>query len=93
MFILHPVCDAMHFPVRLFTVLYFSRKIVEIESFALRAAHLAWVSKLLRGRGRFEGKREKFFCPLPLPRAIIPDTRSLGTLENQDSRDGKTRYI
>ena len=41
MFILHLVCDAMHFPVRLFTVLYFFRKIIEIESFALRAAHLA----------------------------------------------------
>ena len=25
--------------------------------------------------------------------AIIPDTRPLGTFENQDTRDGKTRYI
>ena len=29
------------------------RKIIEIESFALRATHLAWVSKLPRGWGRF----------------------------------------
>ena len=27
------------------------------------------------------------------PRAIIPDARPLGTFENQDTRDGKTRYI
>ena len=31
--------------------------------------------------------------PLPSPRAIIRDARPLGTFENQDSRDGKTRYI
>ena len=31
--------------------------------------------------------------PLPLPRAIIPDAHPLGTFENQESRDGKTRYI
>ena len=30
---------------------------------------------------------------LRAPRAIIPDARPLGTFENQDSRDGKTRYI
>ena len=24
---------------------------------------------------------------------IIPDARPLGTFENQDTRDGKTRYI
>ena len=29
----------------------------------------------------------------PHPRAIIPDDRSLGTFENQDTRDGKTQYI
>ena len=33
-----------------------------------------------------------FFSP-PSPRAIIRDTRPLGTFENQDSRDGKTQYI
>ena len=31
--------------------------------------------------------------PPPSPRAIIPDARSLGTFENQGTRDGKTRYI
>ena len=31
--------------------------------------------------------------PPPLPRAIIPDARPLGTSENQDTRDGKTKYI
>ena len=31
--------------------------------------------------------------PPPPPRAIIPEARPLGTFENQDSRDGKTRYI
>ena len=37
-----------------------------------------------------------FFSPLlppPPPRAIIPDAGPLGTFENQDTRDGKTRYI
>ena len=41
--------------------------------------------------------REKYFSrpsrpPLP-PRAIIPAARPLGTFENQDTRDGKTRYM
>ena len=31
--------------------------------------------------------------PPPPPRAIIPDARRLGTFENQDTGDGKTRYI
>ena len=31
--------------------------------------------------------------PPHLPRAIIPDARQLGTSENQDTRDGKTKYI
>ena len=31
--------------------------------------------------------------PFPPPGAIIPDARPLGTFENQDTRDGKTRYI
>ena len=34
-----------------------------------------------------------FSRPHPVPRAIIPDARPLGTFENQDTRDGKTRYI
>ena len=29
----------------------------------------------------------------PPPAAIIPDARPLGTFENQDTHDGKTRYI
>ena len=41
--------------------------------------------------------REKYFSrpsrsPLP-PRAIIPAARPLGTFENRDTRDGKTRYM
>ena len=31
--------------------------------------------------------------PPPLPRAILPDARPLGTFEIQDTRDGKTLYI
>ena len=31
-----------------------------------------------------------YFSP---PRAIIPDAGPLGTLKNQDTSDGKTRYI
>ena len=29
----------------------------------------------------------------PPPRAIIPDVHALGAFENQDTCDGKTRYI
>ena len=29
----------------------------------------------------------------PPPRAIIPEARPLGAFENEDTRDGKTRYI
>ena len=29
----------------------------------------------------------------PPPRAIIPDAHALGAFENQDTSDGKTRYI
>ena len=65
------VCDVR---IRLFTVLYFFRKIIEIESFALRVTHFTTT----QGTGA---------------RPIIPDARPLGTFENQDSRDGKTRYI
>ena len=69
-----------HIRARLFTVLFF-RKIIEIEGFVLRAAIL------------HECKNYLFFSPLPSPRPIIPDARPLGTFENQDIRDGKTRYI
>ena len=66
------------------------------RALCITGGHLAWLSKLLRGRGRFGRKREKIFFllfSLLSPRAIIPDARLLGTFENQDSRDGKTRYI
>ena len=61
----------------------FFRKIIEIESFALRAAILHECQNYLGGGGGLGGGE----------RAIIPDARPLGTFENQDSRDGKTRYI
>ena len=34
-----------------------------------------------------------YFYRPPPPTAIIPDARPLGTFENQDTHDGKTRYI
>ena len=34
-----------------------------------------------------------FLAPPSPTRTIIPDARPLGTFENQDSREGKTRYI
>ena len=68
----------------------FFRKIIEIESFALRAAILHECQNYLGGGGGLGGSGFSF---PPLPRAIIPDARPLGTFENQDSRDGKTRYI
>ena len=62
----------------------FSRKTVEIENFALRAAILHKCQNYLGGGGRFGRGRENFFSRLPPPRAIIPDTLPLGTFENQD---------
>ena len=58
----------------------FSRKIVEIELFALRAAILHECQNYSGGRERFGRKRR------PPPRAIIPDARPLSTYENQDGR-------
>ena len=57
----------------------FSRKIIEIERFVLRAAILHKCQNYLGGGGGLG--------------AIIPDPRPLGTFENLDTRDGKTRYI
>ena len=59
----------------------FSRKIVEIEGYALQAAILDEF-KTSKGAGGGLGG-----SPSP-PRAtsIIPDARPLGTLENQDGR-------
>ena len=48
---------------------------------------------MLRAAILHECKNYLFFSPLPSPRPIIPDARPLGTFENQDIRDGKTRYI
>ena len=56
----------------------------------LRTAILHECQNYLGGRGRFGWKR---FSPPPPPRGIIPDARPLGTFENQDTRDGKTRYL
>ena len=62
----------------------FSRKTVEIENFALRAANLHKCQNYLGGGGRFGRGWEIFFSRILPPRAIIPDTRPLGTFENQD---------
>ena len=67
-------------PCRLFTVPYFpvSRKIVEIERYALRVAILGEYQKYFAGGGgRFRRKREKYFSRPPPPRAtcMIPDPR------------------
>ena len=68
----------------------------------LRAAILHECQKYLRGGGGLGGSEKNiflFFSPLPAPppppppRAIIPEARPLGTFENQDTRDVKTRYI
>ena len=57
----------------------FFRKIVEIERYVYGLPS-CMRSKLLRGRGRFGRK-----LPPPTTTAIIPDARSLGTFENQDT--------
>ena len=61
---------------RLFTVLLFFCKIVEIDRFALRPAILHECQNYLEG---------SFFSPPPLT-AIIPDAHPLGTFENQVGR-------
>ena len=67
---------------RLFIVLYFSVRSSRSSALCY-GCHLAWVSKLLWGWGRFGRKREKY--PPPPPRAIIPVARPLGTFKNQDT--------
>ena len=74
----------------------FFRKIIEIERFELRAAILHECQNYLWGGGGLGGSEKNrgtsiFLHPPPPPPAIIPDARPLGTFENQDSRDGKTR--
>ena len=53
---------------RLFTVLYFSVRSSRSSALRYGLRHLAWVSKLVRGRG------------------WLPNTRPLGTFENQNGR-------
>ena len=83
--------------LRLFTVLYFSVR--SSRSSALRYGLPSCVSvKTTYGAvAVWDEERKIFFSPPspppPRPRAIIPYARPLGTFENQDIRDGKTRYI
>ena len=64
----------------------------DFEKVYVTGCHLAWVSKLLRGRGGLGGSEKNIFLAPP-PRAIIPDARHLGTFGNQHTRDRKTQYI
>ena len=62
----------------------------------LRAAILHECQNYLGDGGGLGGSEKNFSRPSPPPlllRAIIPDARPLGTFENQDTRDSKTRYI
>ena len=62
----------------------------------LRAAILHECQNYLGGGAGLGGSEKNIFLappPPPPPRAIIPDAGPLGTFENQDTRDGKTRYI
>ena len=52
--------------IRLFTVLYFFRKIIEIESFALRGAILHECQNYLGGGGGLGGSEKNIF-PVPHP--------------------------
>ena len=87
-----------HIRARLFTVLFF-RKIIEIEGFVLRAAILHECKNYLGGGGGLGGSEKNIFLyfsrPSPAPQSYNPrrPPRPLGTFENQDIRDGRTRYI
>ena len=70
----------------------FFRKIIKIERFALRATILHECQNYLGGGGGLEGSEKKNFLAPP-PTSHNPRRPSLGTCENQDSRDRKTRYI
>ena len=62
----------------------------------LRAAILHECQNYLGGGVGLGGSEKNIFLappPPPPPRAIIPDAGPLGTFENQDTRDGKPRYI
>ena len=65
-FIALPFLCLSQLKIRLFTVLYFFRKIIEIESFALRAAILhEWQNYL--GAGAVWEEARKIFSPPPPP--------------------------
>ena len=80
---------------RLFTVLYFSVRSSRSRALRYGLPILHECQNYLGGRGGLGGSEAIFLAPLPPPRTIIPDAdaRPLGTFENQDNRDGKTRYI
>ena len=60
----------------------------------LRAAILHECQNYFGGGGGLAGgEKNIFLAPSPHTRAIILDARPLGTFANQDTRDGKTRYI
>ena len=67
------------------------RKIIEIERFALRAAMSVKTTQGAQAVWEEARKIEAIF--LAPPGAIIPDALPLGTFENEDTRDDKTRYI
>ena len=79
---IEPSIFVKHF--RLFSVHspLFSRKIVEIERYALGVAILDECQDYLGGGGRFG--REHFSPPPPRATCIIPDALPLGAFENQD---------
>ena len=64
-FIALPFLCLSQLKIRLFTVLYFFRKIIEIESFALRAAILHEWQNFLGGGGGLGGSEKNFLAPPP----------------------------
>ena len=68
------------------------RKIIEIERFTLRAAMSVKTTQGAQAVWEEARKIEAIFLAPP-PGAIIPDALPLGTFENEDTRDDKTRYI
>ena len=69
------------------------RKIIEIERFTLRAAMSVKTTQGAQAVWEEARKIEAIFLAPPPPGAIIPDALPLGTFENEDTRDDKTRYI
>ena len=79
-------CDSKSGSGSLFTVLYFSVRLS-------RSRALHYGLPILHECQNYLGGGGSIFLAPPPPRTIIPDTHPLGTFENQDSCDGKTRYI